>query len=119
MAVPFEKKKDFSNRLKGKDIKPLEPVEILNEGEWQEDVFKDGSISKGYWVKVKYKGQEKELKVTRASFDNLSPEWGNDTKGWVGKTAIMTIHPYEKGKGILLSPKPEDKTGNDKIAWDE
>ena len=112
MTIPFQEKQDFKKRLKGNEVADFDVVQIIDEGQWVEDTWKDGTKTNGYWVKVKYKNQERDLKITRASFDSLAPVWGADTKAWVGQTALVFTQQLEKGKSILLKPKP-------KTAWEE
>jgi hypothetical protein len=120
--IPFAEKQDFSKRIKGKDVNDFDTIEILSEGQWIEDKFQDKQtgttkINNGFWMQCKYKGQEREVKLTRESFENLEKSWGQDTKEWIGKTAIIVVKSYEKGKGILLKPTPKKIDGKE-VVWD-
>lgn len=98
-----------NNRLKAADVKNGDLVKILTEGGWVKDQFKDQEPTNAFVVSVDYKGVTKDLKLTKASRENLKEAFGAETKEWVGKSASITLVPMEKGKSIMLTP----------IAWEE
>lgn len=101
------------NRLKAADVKNGEMVKFLTEGAWVKDSFKqpDGSQkeSNAFVVSVEYNGHTKDLKLTKASRENIKESFGPDTAAWIGQMASIALVPTEKGKSIMLTP----------IAWKE
>lgn len=96
------------NRLKAADVKTGDFVKFLTEGDWVKDSFKqaDGTSkeSNAFVVSVEFNGQAKDLKLTKASRENLKETFGPDTTKWIGSQASITLVPTEKGKSIMLSP---------------
>ncbi len=80
--------------LKAKDIREGDLVKILSEGGWQESTkFKnpDGTPQGQFVVTVKFKDEDKSLKLNKMSRTNLIKAWGEETKEWVGKEVKLTL----------------------------
>lgn len=96
------------NRWKAEDVKNGQPVKILTTPEWVVDNYKqpDGSTkpTNSLVGSVEIGGAKKDLRFTKASRENCKEAFGLDTSAWVGKQAMITIVPTEKGKSIMLSP---------------
>lgn len=95
-----------------------EKVKFNNAGEWRQNTkftYEDGTPKNELIFQVHHNGEDKELKVNKASQINLSEAWGDDTEAWVGKTSKINIMPTPNGqhKMIVLEPT-EEATG-----WDE
>lgn len=95
---------DSSNRLKAADVKNGQTVKILTEGQWLKDQYKDQEPTNAFVVSVNYGGETKDLKLTKASRDNLKEAWGNETSKWIGKSAMISLVSTTKGKSIMLQP---------------
>lgn len=97
-----------SNRWKAEEVKNGQPAKILTTAEWVVDNYKqpDGSMkpTNSLVASVEISGVKKDLRFTKATRENCKDAWGMDTAGWVGKQAMITIVPTEKGKSIMLSP---------------
>ena len=115
--IPF----NTNSILRAKEVADGQIVVFLNEGEWREFKFKDQPVSNGFVMQVEYKGEEKEIKVTKGSFESIMPVYGPDTKEWIGKKAKIMVIPTQKGNSILLKPVSDNKVDvkTDEIAWDE
>lgn len=96
------------NRLKAADVKNGDMVKFLTEGAWVKDTFKnpDGTAkeSNAFVISVEFNGQTKDLKLTKASRENLKESFGADTAKWIGASGSITLVPTEKGKSIMVTP---------------
>lgn len=93
-----------NQRFKADDVKNGQSVTILTEGEWVKDKFKDQPETNSFVVSAKIGDVTKDLKITKASRENLKETWGPETKAWVDKQCLITLVPMEKGKSIMLTP---------------
>lgn len=93
-----------NQRFKAEDVKNGQSVTILTEGEWVKDKFKDQPETNAFVVSAKIGDVTKDLKITKASRENLKESWGPETKAWIGKQSLITLVPMEKGKSIMLTP---------------
>lgn len=112
------------NFLKAKDVKRGAIIEILDEGRWEDSqkfTYSDGNPVKQCIFKVRYEGEEKDLKVNKASRVNLIDAFGEESKNWIGKCAriIVMATPNGGDKMIVLDPVLEEKATNDAVAWDD
>ena len=116
-----------NNWLKASDINGEAVVTILTEAVWEEGNFKDPKTDKPqqqYVCKVNYNGDERKLKLTMKSCDNISPAYGLDSKEWIGKQILLKIKEMEVGgkdvKSIrafpILKPAEEPKKVE---GWDD
>lgn len=100
------------NRWKAEDVKNGQTIKILTTAEWIQDNYPqpDGTTKpvKSLVASTEMGGVKKDLRITKASRENLKEAWGPDTSVWVGKEATITLVPTEKGKSIMLNP----------IAWE-
>lgn len=115
--IPFTQ----GNMLKGKDVQDGDRVKILSDGEWREFKYKEETTN-SLIIKVEYKGKETEMKVTKASYNSLSPAYGVDMKDWIGKEAILMTSPLEKGISIIMKPVKSTSTKPTKaeeVIWNE
>ena len=97
------------NYLKAEDAKKGEIVTFKDEGAWEESSkykYDDGNPVKSYVMTVTYEGQEKKLKINKASRVALIDAFGNDTKKWIGRQASIFVMPTANGqnKTIILDP---------------
>lgn len=111
--------------LKGKDVKKGATVEILDEGRWENSkkfTYEDGTPQKQCIFSVKYEGEEKQLKLNKASRVAMIDAFGDETRNWVGKRAKLIIMPTPSGndKMIVLDPvtSTESAPGGE-AGWDE
>ena len=110
--------------LKALDVKRGSMVTFLDEGAWEESTkFKneDGSWQSQFIIKVKYDGEEKSLKLTKASRTAMMEAFGDESKDWVGKVARLIVVPTPNGdkKTILVDPVVEAHETQDGEAWDD
>lgn len=110
--------------LKAKDAERGAIIEILDEGHWEESkkfTYEDGSPQQQCVFKIRYKGEEKNMKLNKASRVAMIDAFGEESKGWIGKTAKLIIMPTPNGndKMIVLDPvvSKNGKTA-DETAWD-
>lgn len=93
--------------LTAKTVKTGETVVIKDEGTWETSKFlrDDGTPSQQFNVTVDYKGEEKRLKLTKASRDSFFEKYGDETKEWIGKSGSITLIPSPNGKqSIWIQP---------------
>lgn len=93
--------------LTAKTVKTGDVVTIKDEGVWENSKFlkDDGSPSKQFTVNVDFKGEEKRMKLTKASRDSFFEKYGDETKEWVGKQGQITLIPSPNGKpSIWVQP---------------
>ena len=118
--------------LKGTEIKEGEVAVIKDEANWVTGEYK-GQETNQYTATVEYKGEDRTLKFTKLSRQNLLP-LGEDSKEWIGKpislqavdvmvdgkmykTIVATPHDAKDVNAAIVAKteaiKPED------VAWDE
>lgn len=116
------------NYLKSDNCKKGDVIEFLDEGEWvasSKFKYDDGNPVQQFQVTVKLNGQDEHILSVNATNRNvLIPEWGKDTKLWIGKKATIDIIKVSVGgylkNSILLEPKkPSGPQGNvAEVAYD-
>ena len=87
-------------------------VKFLTEGKITESTkytYQDGNPQRQYQFEVEMMdGTSKIINLNKASRDNLSTAWGNDTSTWIGRKAEMTITDCmvagQMKKVIVLKP---------------
>jgi len=101
------------SRFKAEDVKNGEIVRINSVADWVKDSYKqpDESVKvvNSLIANVTIGTVTKDLRITKASRENLKEAFGPDTANWVGKEATVMLVPTEKGKSIMLTP----------IAWEQ
>jgi len=112
-----------TNWLSAKSCEEGDIVTFLDEGEWRESTrftYDDGNPVKQLIFKVKHKDEEKNLTLIKPSRMAMIEAYGDDTVGWVGKQAKISLALNTQGtKSIMLTPitvdfEPnKDKTGQD------
>lgn len=108
------------NWLKSDEINTGDVVKLVDGGAWEDSQYKkdDGTPRRQYVIRVIFKGEEKKMRLTQASGDNLADAFGEETEGWAGKKAtIEKVKVMVGGKvkdSLLLIPiadvtsKPEE-----------
>ena len=105
-----------------KSVEKGEVVEIMNEGEYRENTkytYEDGTPKKDCIFKVKYQGEEKEMRFNKSTQVNLIEAFGDETKEWIGKKAKIMILPTPKGDNKMIVLDPITKEEPAEISWDE
>ena len=106
------------NYIKPSEAKTGDIVTFKDSGIIEESTYKkvEGEEPKKTLVmSVELNGEEFNLRVNYTSSQTLSAAWGQDTEGWVGKSAVVTVE-YSRQINhhiIYLSPskvKPSAKT---------
>lgn len=108
------------NFLNGKNAKDGETVKFLDEGEIipsERYKYDDGSPQKNLIFKVEYKGEEKQVKITKQSKVALMDTWGEETKNWVGKSATIFVFPTPDGSNKTIVLKPIVQMNPENIDW--
>jgi hypothetical protein len=88
------------NYLKTADVKVGDIVTFQNEGAWIESTtykYDDGNPKKDFTIKVDWKGEEKLMRLNKGNRDILMEEYGDETSGWIGKSATITIEKVMVG----------------------
>jgi len=118
-----------------KDIQGGEIVTIKTEADWIDSQFTkdDGTKQQQYVCEVSFNGEDRRLKLTLASCDELSV-FGSDSADWIGnKIKLETVKVMVGGKmkdSIYATPViPETQTQQEEEkeginpetgqAWDE
>ena len=109
--------------LKAKDAEKGTTIEILNAGEIEtstEYTYQDGSPKKSYVFSVSYKGEDKKLRLNKASRIAMIEAFGEETEDWIGKKAKLVIMPTPNGdnKMVILDPITDTKA-YDGEPWDD
>jgi len=71
---------------KGEDINEGDTVKITSEGEWIE-----GQYGKQFTIKIETKNGEKNVNFNQTTINILHDEFGEDSKGWVGKDVLIRM----------------------------
>jgi len=115
------------NFLKADQAKKGAIVTFLDEGEFvksEKYTYEDGSPKIDFIFNVKYEGENKKLRINKASKVAMVEAFGDDSIEWVNKKAKIMVMPTPNGdnKMIVLDPivsnGPEKKV-DDSVAWDE
>jgi hypothetical protein len=79
-----------------------------SEGEWTESTkykYEDGTPRKQFVIEVMYAGEAKSLNLNSTNRSNLTNDWGNDTKEWIGKYGYFDINGKRVGHNIIHETK--------------
>ena len=107
--------------LKAKELKQGDKCKIVSEADWEEGEYQ-GQKTNQYCVNVNYNDEERKLKLTMASCNEISPVYGKDSTEWIGKE--LSLEPIkvmvggEVKQSILATPVNGDQATAQK-AWDE
>lgn len=88
-------------------------IEVSDKYRYQNKDGSEGEFRKSLVFMVSYKGEDKKLRVNTASRTGLVEAWGDETKSWIGKSAIVHVLPTPNGgnKMIVLEPTSGNGTG--------
>jgi len=118
------------NFLKAANLKTGDTAIIKTEADWIDSQFtkEDGSKQQQYVCTVEYEGEERRLKLTMASCDELKA-FGSDSVDWLGKKVkLESVNVMVGGvmkKSIYVTPfgsgkdQPENQTSEKAVVWDE
>jgi len=114
------------NFIKAVDLKPNDTAIIKTEADWIDSKFtkEDGSKQQQYVCTIDYEGEERRLKLTVASCEELTA-FGSDSKDWIGKKIkLESVNVMVGGtmkKSIFVTPfgSGKDQPGNETTAWDD
>ena len=91
--------------LKLSDITSPVQVEILDEGELYEFNDTNGVTKKRYRFKIKLPdGKEKVWTMNKTTLSNLKAKWGDETKNWIGKHALVIKTKISKYDALIGTP---------------
>ena len=79
--------------LKAADVKQLDQITFQDEGEWLESqkfTYEDGTPRQDFVIKVLHAGTEKKMRLNKTNRDTLVAAYGDETKGWINKSATIT-----------------------------
>jgi len=115
-----------SNFLKAVDLKPNDTAIIKTEADWIDSKFtkEDGTKQQQYVCTIDYESEERRLKLTVASCEELTV-FGSDSKDWIGKKIkLESVNVMVGGtmkKSIFVTPfgSGKDQPGDQATAWDE
>jgi hypothetical protein len=97
------------NFVSAKDITNGDTAVIKTEADWIDTQYtkEDGSKQQQYVCQVEYKGEDRRLKLTMASCEELIA-FGSDSAEWIGKKIVMEKVKVMVGgsmkESILCSP---------------
>lgn len=95
--------------IKAVDLKPGDTAVIKTEADWIDSQFnkEDGTKQQQYVCVVDYEGEERRLKLTQASCEQLI-QFGSDSADWVGRKVTLVSVPVMVGgrmkKSIYVEP---------------
>jgi hypothetical protein len=76
---------------------------ILNEGKIEE--FEK---NKKLVIEVEISGEIYKYALNKTSYENLSKEWGEESKKWVGNVVLFNIMKVRGNEGVIAIPFPND-----------
>lgn len=90
-------------------------IEVSDKYRYKNQDGSEGDFRKSLVFLVKYKGEEKKLRVNTASRTGLVEAWGDETKSWIGKTAIIHVLPTPNGGNKMIVLEPTSYNGTKPI----
>ena len=88
--------------LKAKELKQGDKCKIIEEANWETGEYQ-GQETKQYCVIVNYNGEERKLKLTMASNNEIAPVYGKDSNDWIGKELNLEPIKVMVGGDVKLS----------------
>lgn len=79
--------------------------------------YEDGSPRKNLVFTVEYKGEDKKLRLNNASKINLIEAWGEETKDWIGKSAVIHILPAPNGINKMIILESVNGKPKQEVQW--
>ena len=103
--------------MKSAELASGDMLEFASGGEWVESsqyTYDDGTPRKQFVIKVKFKGEEKDMSLNKMSRDNLMDGFGDETEMWIGQTAqvekVKVMVAGQMRDSIILHPKKNGDT---------
>lgn len=93
--------------IKAAEISLGDRVKIITEADWEESTYNGEPVNQ-FVCNVEYRGEQRKLKLTMASCNEIAPVYGKDSKEWIGKELLLeSIKVAVGGKmkhSILATP---------------
>jgi len=99
------------NYLKTADVKNGDAIIFKDEGEFVESTrwtYEDGTPRRDFVIGVEWNGVAKKMRLNKTNRDILVDAYDEDTAGWVGMGAVITVEKImvagKKLDTIVLTP---------------
>lgn len=86
-------------------------IEVSDKYRYKNQDGTEGDFRKSLVFFVSYKGEDKKLRVNAASRTGLVEAWGDETKSWIGKSAIIHVLPTPNGGNKMIVLEPASSNG--------